>query len=142
MTLFEWKISDLGNGEFGHIWISEPSLVGPYKHMRVYVDPNNVDGHFAYWIEHDPHVLFNCELPEDWEGWYERILGYWRNVGSPVVDRKPPSYEAPWFPWIEAGFTVEERNECIGSSDSEANFERAAEFMEHEVESRNQEKSE
>jgi len=131
MTIFEWRITSLGNGEAGYIWISQPSRDVANDRKRVYLDARNVDGRSDYWSEHDPHVLFNCELSED-DDHYEYIISYWERLGSPVADRRSADYEAPWFPWAEAGFTAEERDECIGNSDSEANFERGAEFVKHE----------
>jgi|ERR1035437_10642420 hypothetical protein len=131
MTLFEWKITSLSNGEFGYIWIAEPSRDATNDRKRVYIDPGNFDGDCDFWLEHDPHVLFNCEFVEAEES-YELILAYWHSIGSPIADRNSADYESPWFPWLEAGFTVEERDECIGSSDCEANFERAAESIQQE----------
>jgi hypothetical protein len=63
---------------------------------------------------------------------YPLIIAYWHSISSPVIDRKAISYAEPWFPWREAGFTAEEQDECIGSSVSEAEFEKASEFMEAE----------
>jgi hypothetical protein len=131
VTIFEWKITDLGDGEFGYIWIAAPSRSATNDRERIFIDPCNVDGDTDYWLDHDPHVLFNCEFVKG-EKCYELILAYWHSIGSPVADRTSADYEAPWFPWLEAGFTAEECDECIGSSDSEANFERAAEFMAYE----------
>ena len=133
MTLYEWKITDKNNGEFGHIWIVKDGEdeFGPV--YRVYADPENNDRWIGNcdWLE--PSVASNMmsgmECPEEFNeyqrdpSWYRRILFYWRRLGSPRIDRKAPNYEAPLFPWLEAGFTAEERDLCIGRSDSETELE-------------------
>jgi hypothetical protein len=131
MTLYEWRITELGDGEYGYIWIAEPPQYATNDRKRIFIDPFNVDGDTDYCLEQDPHVLFNCEFVKG-EKCYVLILSYWHSIGSRVADRTSADYEAPWFPWLEAGFTVEECDECVGTSDSEVSFEMAAEFMEHE----------
>ena len=140
MTLYEWKITDFGDGEYGHIWIAEHGKDEFGTIYRVYADPENYDRWIGNcdWLEGNMvgNIMAGMEYPEEFNqyqrdpSWYRRILFYWRRLGSPRLDRKAPSYEAPWFPWLEAGFTGEERDKCIGSSESEAKFEMADEFME------------
>jgi hypothetical protein len=156
MTLYEWKITDLSNGRFGYLWIElhqhddqcRQRRCGTSQYLpRVIIDANDLYGDFEYWSTVDGgNNLANLHIPEDWKNRYGRILAYWHNKGCPVIDRKSPGYEAPWFPWREAEFTAEERDFCIhnrwfpcippaqsiGGSDSEAEFEKAAEFMEAE----------
>ena len=138
MTLYEWKITDLGNNQYGYIWIAENGKdeFGPV--YRVYADPENYDRWIGKcdWLEGSmvSNIIDSMECPEEHNqyqsdpSWYRRILFYWRRLGSPRIDRKAAGYEAPWFPWADAGFADEERDECIGSSDSEAEFEKAAGF--------------
>ena len=129
MALFEWKITDCGSGEFGYIWIAEDGMddFGPL--YRVYIDPTNENQWLSKSTEgmdlnHVSNVIDSIEAREEpWSEWqypgtyHRRILFYWRKIGSPVADHKAPGYEAPWFPWREAGFTAEERDECMGSND-------------------------
>ena len=105
--LFEWKITDLGNGEFGHVWISRDEEYS--RSYRIFVDPTNVYGHFDYWakVEDRYNTLGNCELPSEWFG-YKRILAFWQSIGAPIADREAPGYTAAWFPWLRVGFTVHE----------------------------------
>jgi hypothetical protein len=123
MTLFEWKITDLGNGRYGYLWIDlhqhddecRKYRCGSSEYLpRVIIDPNDLYGDFEHWSKVDGgNNLANLEIPEDWKNRYGRILGYWHNMGCLFIDRKVPGYEAPWFPWTEAGFTEQEHNECI-----------------------------
>lgn len=131
MTLYEWKISDLGNGQYGYIWVAENGKDEVGNLYKIYVDPYNIDATADDVFKYEAQKFFNLEITED-DAWYRRVLLLWKRLGSPVINRKAPGYEAAWFPWREAGFTDEERDECIGSSESEAEFEKAAEFMEAE----------
>ena len=131
MTLYEWKITDLGNGEYGYIWITDNGKDEFGNIYIIYVDSYNIDATAGDVFKYEAQRFFDLEITED-DGWYGRILLLWKRLGSPVINRKEPGYCAPWFPWLEAGFTAKERDECIGSSESEAEFEKAAEFMEAE----------
>ncbi len=138
MTLFEWRITDLGNGEYGFIWIAAVGKDDFGSVYKVFVDPENNDRWIGKcdWLEGNmvSNIIDSMECPEEHNQYqsdpsrYRRILFYWRRLGSPRIDRKAAGYEAPWFPWADAGFADEERDECIGSSDSEAEFEKAAGF--------------
>jgi hypothetical protein len=110
-TVFEWKITDLPDGQHGYIWISEDGkdTFGPL--YRVYVDPANHDAIGAWIGEYRGcnkgdlwNILGNIEVSED-DPDYRRILFYWRKLGSPVCDPEAPGYEAPYFPWADAGVT-------------------------------------
>ena len=87
MALYEWRITDLGEDEYGYIRIGQDE-----DDDRIHI---SVD---------------NCELFPNSGGCecYERILAYWQSIGSPVADRTAPGHEAPWFPWNVAGFPKEE----------------------------------
>jgi hypothetical protein len=118
MKIYEWKITDLGNGRYGYLWITlhqhddqcRKYRCGSSEYLpRVIIDPCDLYGDFEHWSKVDGgNNLANLEIPEDWKNWYGRILGYWHNMGCLVLDRKLPEYDAPWFPWEEAGFTAEE----------------------------------
>jgi hypothetical protein len=126
MTLYEWKITDKGNGEHGYIWIAEVGKDDFGAIYKVFVDPENNDRWIGKcdWLEGNmiSNIMDGIECPEEFNqyqfdpSWYRRILFYWRRLGSPHIDRKAAGYETPWFPWLEAGFTTEERDGCIGSS--------------------------
>ena len=123
MTLYEWKITRLGDGQYGYIWIElhqHDDLCTKYRCgsseylPRVVIDANNLYGDFEYWSRVDGgNNLATLMIPEDWKNWYGRILACWHNKGCPVIDRKATGYDAPWFPWTEAGFSEQEHNECI-----------------------------
>jgi hypothetical protein len=122
-TVYEWRITDKGNGEYGHIWIAEVGKddFGPV--YMVYADPENYDRWIGNcdWLEGNMirNIMGEMECPEEFNeyqrhpSWYRRVLFYWRRIGSPHIDRKAAGFEAPWFPWAEAGFTDEERDACI-----------------------------
>jgi hypothetical protein len=122
-TLFEWRITDKGNGEYWYIWVEENGKdeFGPV--YRVYADPENNDSWIGNcdWLEGNMvgNIMTGMECPEEFSenqrdpSWYHRILFYWKRIGSPHIDRKAAGYEAPWFPWAEAGFTDQERDNCI-----------------------------
>jgi hypothetical protein len=128
MTLFEWKITDCGNGEYGYIWIANSGKDEFGAIHRVYVDPDNDDA----WLSKSTvgidgnqvgNVVDSIEAHEEpcceWQypaSWYGRILLLWKRLGSPRIDRMSPGYEAPWFPWLEAGFTNEERDNLIAKT--------------------------
>ena len=97
MTLFEWRITDKGNGEYGYIWIAEAGKdeFGPV--YRIYVDPYNINATVDDAFEYEAQKFFDLEITED-DAWYGRIIHYWRRIGSPRMDRNAPGYEAPWFP--------------------------------------------
>jgi hypothetical protein len=57
-------------------------------------------------------MLGNLEVSED-DPDYNRILFYWKRLGSPIYDPKAPGYDAPYFPWAEAGFTDAEFSSCV-----------------------------
>jgi hypothetical protein len=109
-TVFEWKITDLPDGQHGYIWISESGKDAFGSVYRIYIDPCNHDS-IAAWIgEYDGcnksdlwNMLGNLEVSED-DPEYRRIFFYWRKLGSPVCAPKAPGYEAPYFPWVDAGF--------------------------------------
>lgn len=119
MTIYEWKITDLGNGRYGYLWIfshrhddecRKYRCGDPEDLLRVVIDPNDLYGDFNYWSVVDGgNNLANLEIPEDWNNYYDRILTYWNKLGSPVLDRKAAGYEAPWFSWADAGFSDDER---------------------------------
>lgn len=133
MTVFEWKITDLGNEEHGYIWIASDTFTGfdgtEVEDYRVYIDPTNLDGHTKEILSDDflfdafKNELFGLEISED-DPNYGRILRYWNRLGKARIDRNSPGYEVPRFPWLEAGFTTEERDECIGRSDSDVRVDR------------------
>lgn len=128
MTVFEWKITDLGNEEHGYIWIASDNFTGfdgtVVEDYRVYIDPTNLDGHAKEILSCDlmfdafKNELYGLELPED-DPAYGRILWFWKRQGKPRIDRKAPGYGAPWFPWLEAGFTAEERDSIIAEPSTE-----------------------
>jgi hypothetical protein len=120
MTVYEWKVTDLGNGEHGFIWISQDGedSFGPI--YRVFVDPRNDDAWLSKSLDGMDlnmvsNIMAGLECPEESNeyqhdaSWYSRILFFWRRLGCPVLDRKAPGYTAPWFDWVAAGFTDEER---------------------------------
>lgn len=123
MTLYEWKITDLGSSRYGYLWIElhrhdDPCTqhrCGSSEYLpRVIIDPNNLYGDFEYWSRVDGgNNLANLMIPENRKNWYGRIMAYWHNKGCRVIDRMAPGYDAPRFPWTEAGFTEQEHNECI-----------------------------
>jgi hypothetical protein len=129
MTLYEWKITDLGNGQYGYIWIAENGKDEFGTIYKVWVDPENNDRWIGNcdWLEGNmvSNIIASMECPEEHNqyqldpSWYRRILFYWRRLGSPHIDRKAPGYEAPWFPWQAAGFTAEERDSIIAEPDTE-----------------------
>jgi hypothetical protein len=79
------------------------------------------------------NIMTGMECPEEFNqcqhdpSWHRRILFYWRRLGTPHIDRKAAGYEAPWFPWAEAGFTDEERVNCIEPFAAEPNLEEQTE---------------
>jgi hypothetical protein len=123
MTLFEWKITDLGDGEYGYIWISVDGKDTFGNIYRVFIDPYDrqailgctyIDGNMRSNIADamEAHEEPCCEWHHP-ATYYGRILHYWRSLGCPRIDRKAPGYDAPWFPWLQAGFTDEERDNII-----------------------------
>jgi hypothetical protein len=110
-TVFEWKITDLSNGQHGYIWISESGKDEFGAVYRIYIDPCNHDS-IGTWIGDYRgcnkgdlwNILGNLEVSED-DPDYSHIMFYWRKLGSPVCDPKAPGYEAPYFPWADAGIT-------------------------------------
>jgi len=58
-------------------------------------EDNAAGGYVAY--EHADGE--DAEIVED-----ERILAYWRSIGSPIIEVAAADYAAPWFPWQVAGF--------------------------------------
>jgi hypothetical protein len=112
MTLYQWKITDLGNGQYGHIWITENGKDEFGKLYKIYVDPYNIDAIADDVFKYEAQKFFDLEITED-DAWYGRILLLWKRLGSPVINRKAPGYDAPWFPWEAAGFTDEERDNLI-----------------------------
>ena len=112
MTLYQWKITDLGNGQYGYIWITENGKDESGKLYKIYVDPYNIDATADDVFKYEAQKFFDLEVTED-DTWYGRILLLWKRLGSPRIDRKEPGYCAPWFPWLEAGFTAEERDNLI-----------------------------
>jgi hypothetical protein len=130
-TVYEWKISDLDNGQHGYIWITEDGKdeFGPF--YSVFIDPANHDAIGAWIGEYRGcnkadlwNMLGNLEVSED-DPDYSRIMFYWRKLGSPVYDPKVPGYDAPWFPWADAGFSEAEASSCVeltdGNDDVDAN---------------------
>ena len=125
-TVYEWRITDKGNGEYGYIWIAEDGKDDFGAFYKVIVDPENHDRWIGNcdWFEGSmvSNIMTGMECPEEFSqyqrdlSWYRRILFYWRRLGSPRIDRKSAGYEAPWFPWAEAGFTDDERDGCIKAS--------------------------
>jgi hypothetical protein len=123
MTLYEWKITDLGNSRYGYLWIQahvHDDMCKQFRcrdseHLpRVIIDVFDLHGNFEHWSRVDGgNRLANFQILEGWNNWYGRVLAYWRGIGCRVIDRKALGYDAPWFPWAEAGFTEEEQNECI-----------------------------
>ena len=121
MTIYEWRITDCGNGEFGYIWIAEAGKDEFGTIYKVWVDPDNCDA----WVGKVPptnstgNIIAGMECPEEFNqyqhdpSWYKRILFYWRKLGCPRIDQKAPGYDAPWFPWTEAGFTDAEVSSCV-----------------------------
>jgi hypothetical protein len=124
MTLYEWKITDLGDGQCGCIWIAEAGKDEFGSVYKVFLDPENYDRWIGKcdWLgcNTKSNIIAGMECPEECNenqldpSWYRRILFYWRRLASPHIDRKAAGYEPPWFPWAEAGFTDEERDGCIG----------------------------
>jgi len=108
MTIYEWKITNLGDRQYGYIWIAENGTDEFGTVYKIYVDPDNLDA----WVgkasadNSASNVIASMEAEED-SNRYRRIVFYWRKLGSPVIDRKAPGYEAPWFPWLEDGFVEE-----------------------------------
>jgi hypothetical protein len=123
MTLYEWKITDIGDGEYGYIWIAEDGKDEFGTIYKVLVDPENYDRWIGKcdWLEGNmvSNIISSMECPEEHNqyqldpSWYRRILFHWRRLGSPRIDRKVAGYQAPWFPWEDAGFTDEERDSII-----------------------------
>jgi hypothetical protein len=138
-TLFEWRITYLGNGEYGYIWIAEAGKDEFGTIYNVFVDPDNDDKWIGKcdWLEGNMigNITAEMECPEEFNeyqrdpSWYRRILFYWKRIGSPRIDRKAADYEAPWFPWAEAKFTDEERNGCIKPIAAELNSANNAEVF-------------
>jgi hypothetical protein len=118
MTIFEWKITDLGNGEFGYIWIASDGKDEFGNLYKIYVDPYNIDATADVAFKYEAQKFFNLEITED-DAWYRRVLLLWKRLGSPRIDRKAPGYDAPWFPWLEAGFTADERDSIIAEPSTE-----------------------
>jgi len=87
-AVYEWRITDLGNGQFGCIWISENGKDEFGEMYRVWVDPTNLDAVATAVFKYDANSLFNLECPED-DAWYSRILFYWKRMGSPVSTARP-----------------------------------------------------
>jgi len=125
MTLFEWRITDLGKGEYGYIWIAEAGKddFGPI--VRVYADPQNYNEWIGRcdWLEGNiiGNIIAGMECPEEFNQYqhpptvYNRILFYWRHrLGAPTIDQKANGYQAPWFPWREARFSRAEATEICG----------------------------
>jgi hypothetical protein len=131
MTVYEWKITDLGNERHGYIWISEDVKDHFGSHYRIYLDPYDIDATVDDVFEDEPSKFFNLEITEE-DALYHHILHLWKRLGSPVLNRKVAGYSAPWLSWSDAGVTAEERDRYLGRCDSEARFEKAAEFMEAE----------
>lgn len=129
-TVYEWRITDKGNGEYGYVWIAEAGKddFGPV--YKIFVDPENNDKWIGRcdWLEGSmiSNIIAGMECPEEFSeyqrnpSWYRRILFYWRRLGSPRIERKATGYEAPWFPWAKAGFTNDERDGCIASVSAES----------------------
>jgi hypothetical protein len=55
--------------------------------LRVYCDPLNYAADTAFWMEHEPHVLFNTELPPS-EPEYQAIVARWI-TGTPLLPVPP-----------------------------------------------------
>jgi hypothetical protein len=129
MTIYEWKVTDLGNGRYGYIWIAESGRDEFGSIYKVWVDPEDYDSWIGKcdWLEGNMigNIIASMECPEEHSqyqldpSWYRRILFYWRRIGSPRIDRKAAGYEPPWFPWAEAGFTPEERESVSGAPSAE-----------------------
>jgi hypothetical protein len=79
-TVYEWKTRNAGGG-CARLGVCEDNVAG---------------GHVAYYEHTDGE---DAEIIED-----ERILAYWRSIGSPVVEVAAAGCAAPWFPWESAGF--------------------------------------
>lgn len=113
MTVFEWKITDLGNGEYGFIWIAEVGKDDFGTIYRVWVDSENYDKCIGKcdWLEGNMvgDIIASMECPEEHNqdqrdpSWCRRIVWYWRRLGSPRIDRKAAGYEAPLVPLGRCG---------------------------------------
>ena len=112
MTLYQWKITDLGNGQYGYIWITENGKDESGKLYKIYVDPYNIDATADDVFKYEAQKFFDLEITED-DARYGCILLLWERLGSPVINPKAPGYDAPWFPWLDAGFSDEERDNLI-----------------------------
>jgi hypothetical protein len=62
--------------------------------------------------------LYGLEVTEE-DPNYGRILWYWKRWGKPRLNHNAPDYQAPSFPWLEAGFTAEERDSIIAEPTTE-----------------------
>ena len=82
MTLYEWKITDLGNRRYGYLWIDlhqhddlcTQLRCGTSEYLpRVIIDANDHYGDFEYWSNVDGgNNLANLNITEDRKNWYRR----------------------------------------------------------------------
>jgi hypothetical protein len=127
---YEWRIAEhLSNGGhtyYGYMWV----CIDEDNNLCVMLDPDGAERDLS---------REDMEVPQG-SLIYKRILAYWRKIGSPVLDPQKveswaaSDYEAPWFPWEDAGFSLKEHTELTDPEHmvSVANeFERAAEAAEH-----------
>lgn len=101
-TLMEWKITDAGYMRI--LDLGQP---------MVYFDPYGVDR----WDEMKNNTKYfrvyaSLEL-EYGCAFANRVIDYWLAQKLPRLDRSVPAYEAPWFPWLAAGFSEEEREAVL-----------------------------
>jgi hypothetical protein len=69
MTVFEWKITDIGNGQYGFIWIAEAGKDDFGSTYKVSVDPKNYDRWIGKcdWLEGNmiSNIITSMESPEE-----------------------------------------------------------------------------
>jgi len=141
-ALFEWRY------EKGWIWISEnrnKSDRNPAEYV-VTVDPAGWGDHYASLDAEERryfgkcgmlNVLSNTELSAD-DAAAEKILVFWRSMGSLNIDRRAPGYTAPEFPtnfnWPGGG-TEQDILECWHMREEEQEeieHEKAAQVIEED----------
>ena len=119
-TVAEWRIPPRdGRDRCGWVWISqdldarpdngvqidtdglsedELALLG--NSLEVWVDPDGWSGDtklagMVWGI--DPNALESMHACDS--GFAVRVIAFWRRLGSPILDRSVPGYEAPWLPF-------------------------------------------
>ncbi len=98
MTVYEWKITDLDDGQFGYIWIKrDKDEFGTF--YRIYVDLKNLAAWVLKALPDDAMTDDDSwmEVGEDC-GFYRKIIFLWRSKRSPVINQQIAGYEAPSFP--------------------------------------------